>query len=156
MWLSVKAKHIPKFQCRALPDTGAEMTVIPSNIAKRHRLILDKSLMQQIPEVYAANKEEFCVDGLTKVYLKYNSKSAASLALISPEVSEFLVSWKDLISLVVIPKTFRDLEVRDIDINQSTFVPNAQPSVAALLEEFKDVVKDDPIVKAMKGSPKEI
>ena len=156
--LTIRARNATPFNTTALPDSGAERTIIPFSLANTYNLVPDPSL--PTPTLKTASGEPLDCRGSVKVYLQFGSQRACTEALISKDIREPIVSWGDLIQLGILNRSFADLSQAPVAPNMSeelvAKVDTPENSISALIEEFPDVLDDSGRVRPMKGPPMKI
>ena len=92
---------LKRFQ--ALPDTGASVSLISSDLAALLKLPLQRFKKQLI----AANNTDVPVDGITKLQLSFNNQNFVLSVVVTPSFSnDLIISWKDLKRMKVISTNF--------------------------------------------------
>ena len=153
--LTVKAKGAIPFSCSALPDTGAEMTIIPKSLAVAHNLSPDPSL--PAPRLFAANGQEVQREGMVKLQLQFGDNRATVHGLISGEIQEFVVSCADLVKLGIISPDFPNVQVGQTSSSCTSVQANSTTVdfLSVIKQEFSDVLRPSGCVPPMKGPPRE-
>jgi len=130
------------FTFKCLPDTGATVSVLSSDLATRFNMKVKPS----VARLFACDDSELSCVGTTS----FRVEGERINALVSDSIrSDVLISWHDMVRLGVLPADFPSLprsQVRAVD--QSPPQP-----CASLLSEFKDVFSDSLPAAPMAGPP---
>jgi len=143
------------FEYELLPDTGATITIISFDVARRYSLRLRASN----EKLLTADESKMKVAGCTRI--KINGVQIKALVTDAIE-DEILLCWRDMIRLSIIPENFPTPQAHmalKVEISQE----NAEQLKAEdaeikkrteeLFTEFADVISDSLPEEPMKGPP---
>ena len=140
------------FDIRALPDTGATVTVISRDIAMQNSLRVTVCTHEKL---YAADDSPLDVTGST--LLRINNVPIRALVTESI-VNDMLIGWKDLIRLNIIPENFPkpmcNNAVRALTSEKD--VERAADCTRELIKDFPTVLREDFDSGPLKGRPMDI
>ena len=143
----VEAAHGNSFDFNALPDTGATVTVLSMDLAKRNGLTIRAAPNERL---LSADETGLNVSG----YTRFTIAGVPIKALVSTSISnELLLGWRDLIRLNVIPDSFPHCSASQIAQVQAVSQEDIQAKTDALIAEFDDVILDYMPKEPMKGPP---
>jgi len=151
MLVRAKDKSGVPFKHYVLPDSGAMRTIIPYKLMKTYGLKYKNTL----ETIRAANNAILPCEGQVDLIIKYGDSKVKINALVSSGVSDFLISWYDLIELGILPKTFPEKiqPIHQLDKEEEEI--NAQ-KLQTMLEKFSDVFSDTLKKTPIKGKPVKI
>ena len=130
-------------QFQALPDTGATISLISSDLATSLKL----PLQQFNKQLVAANNTDMPVNGIAELQLTFNNKSFILSVVVTPSFSnDLIISWRDLQRMKVIPDNFPS------PINESIASVSLAEVKAQLLRQYSDVFNDKLSKTPMKGN----
>lgn len=92
-------------QVSATPDSGAEVSTIPVNVAKRLGVDIN-NLKPSRNRLYAANKKELSCMGTFEARLQLGEKYVDVELNVVKEIQSFLLSWYHAIDLAILPTCF--------------------------------------------------
>ena len=136
-----------QFDFEATPDTGTTRTLISYDLVQSHHLRISKQ--QRTSRLFAANGERMRCEGSCQLIFKTSAGWEVNVnALVSSSLdTEVLLSWHDLIALGILSEDFpapgdvirsvAEAKRGSVDIHDD------EQLVAALKEEYKDVLCDD-------------
>ena len=142
----------PKFEFDALPDTGATKTILAFDVAKTHKVHINKSGGQSIK---AANSASMKCEGSARLKVTISGKSYLLHVLVSSDLKhELILSWHDLKLLGVIQPEFPAV-VAAATTSQSSDLDDSLEKVKA---DFSDVFGSfgSTTLSPMKGEPMRI
>ncbi|TRY73649.1 hypothetical protein TCAL_12484, partial [Tigriopus californicus] len=148
------------FKNDVLPDTGANETIISSNLLLKNGIEIDES---RGLTVFAANGSPMKCDGVADLRFKWFDRSLVVKAYASASVSDALVSWHVLVGLDIIPNSFpvSDRIASKFGLSINNAMKGADSSMVQefkeeLIQEYSSVFDDKSCLKPMSGSPMKI
>ena len=89
---------------RCCPDTGSEVSILSSNVAKQAEILLEK---EETSKVWAANEQSMVISGTTKVLVKIENTTRVCKFWLTPSVRDRIVlSRQELMNFHIIPRSF--------------------------------------------------
>ena len=89
---------------RCCPDTGSEVSILSSNVAKQADILLEK---EETSKVWAANEQSMVISGTTKVLVKIENTTKICKFWLTPSVRDRIVlSRQELMNFHIIPRSF--------------------------------------------------
>ena len=145
------SKPPPFSTISALPDTGANKTLISSQVLDTMQIPYNSPSNTRKHKIIAANNTSLKFTGTFYLLLFFEGKTFPIHALVCSDLHEdLLISWKDLQRIGSISRDFpyTDSLLRPCQAKTSTSVD----SIDTLLAEFSDVFSDEAITP-MQGAP---
>ena len=128
----------------AMPDSGTARSIIPLKMVQENGWSFNSLHTENM---YAANKSTLKCAGQVNLEATFQGKDIAIDALVSPDVSDFLISWYNLIDLEILPQSFPS-RLNVTYANQANSCANSTSSVSSSLSEkefltlYPDVLTD--------------
>eukprot|EP00094_Tigriopus_californicus_P007775 TCALIF_07487-PA protein Name:"Protein of unknown function" AED:0.42 eAED:0.49 QI:0/-1/0/1/-1/1/1/0/211 len=148
------------FSINALPDTGANETIMATKILDQKGLTPDAS---RAVGLHAANGTPMQCDGAINLRFKWYDRETVVIVYASPQVSDTLISWHALLDLDIIPKSFPMSDricskygSQVCSVEQDPGSLTIQKLRLQLIKEYPTVFNDLAKLKPMVGPPMKI
>ena len=161
------------FLLKTLPDSGATSSLMPLSVARKYKLLINKSFQ---PNIRIADNTLIRSEGITKLKAEYQGKSCVIRVIVSEKINETLIGWTDLVNLNVLSPNFPNVMSESAssanvllyrsDIEETVKKLEARPTdeeledlekfVEDMKRKYPDVLSDEMSSKPIKAPPVKI